>query len=565
MEKAEKKARAKGAEKREGTPLEDFYRVDVDQPEVVQHRAATAQPSENVALGSAAPGSDLSHDQFWAPVIAQGKGTQESRPSDVSSLFHLSVVDKKLQQDLQALGAHNVSEILSPPRFTDKCHSFGLLPGYAIDHETGWSLLEKTQKLSLLRSLEEEDPYVVTGSPPCGPFSALQGLNEGRVDPVKRQQRQKLLKIACGFYEKQIERGRYFLHGHPSSARSWQEDCIKRIAQKPNVYVVEGPMCRWKMMGRDASGIWDHVDRQFALGQIYGPEAAALIRRGAARAAVQEATYGIALQAALVGALNGASVALFPGVSSPVSLFVMIPNPAQTRKSQSNQVMEKVGKAVDEWTAERVGKPVKTSVLRSFSDAGFWSHCSSEWDQLGGGEGRAHWSMLVCLNESYRLLRMLGALGSKQSCDKDGPCDGSAQWNRLLQTGSAELTCKTAGAGYGGVRPVGIAGLGNLHVGTLQSMLRQEAGNHEAAPLERVLFLTGRPVSPHAALPESLEVRPGMDRVVWALGLPMGALTEVEAKELFEQDASTAWYKIMLADGTETFLRFIEEAGVPWM
>ena len=58
-----------------------------------------------------------------------------------------------------------VSETFSPPRFTDKCHSFGLLPGYAIDLETGWNLLEKTQILSLVRSLEEEeDPYVVTGS-----------------------------------------------------------------------------------------------------------------------------------------------------------------------------------------------------------------------------------------------------------------------------------------------------------------------------------------------------------------------------------------------------------------
>ena len=191
----------------------------------------------NVASGSAAPGSDLSHDQFWAPVATQGEGGQESRPSDVSSLFHLSVVDEELQQDLHALGAHDVSEIFSPPRFTDKCRSFGLLPGYAIDFKTGWNLLEKTQRLSLLRSLEEEDPDVVTGSPPCGPFSALQGLNEGRVDPVKRQQRldegKKLLRIACEFYEKQIERGRYFLHEHPSSARSWQEDCIKKIAEKP--------------------------------------------------------------------------------------------------------------------------------------------------------------------------------------------------------------------------------------------------------------------------------------------------------------------------------------------
>ena len=174
------------------------------------------------------------------------------------------MVDEELQQELQALGARDVLEIFSPPRFTGKCHSFRLLPGYAMDLETGWNLLEKAQKLSPLRSLTEEDPiypyiYVATGSPPCGPFSALQGLNEGRVDPAKRQQRldegKKVWKNACEFYEEQIERGRYFLREHPSSAKNWNEDCVKKTAEKPNVFVVEGPMCRWKMMGRDASGM----------------------------------------------------------------------------------------------------------------------------------------------------------------------------------------------------------------------------------------------------------------------------------------------------------------------
>ena len=79
VEKAEKKARAKGTEKRQGTPAEDLYRegIDVDKPEVVQQPTTTAQPNVNVASGSAAPGSDLSHDQFWAPVSTQGEGARE--------------------------------------------------------------------------------------------------------------------------------------------------------------------------------------------------------------------------------------------------------------------------------------------------------------------------------------------------------------------------------------------------------------------------------------------------------------------------------------------------------
>ena len=64
--------------------------------------------------------------------------------------------------------------------------------------------------------------------------------------------------------------------------------------------------------------------------------------------------------------MSGASVASFPGVSSPLSLFVMIPNPAQTRKSRSNQVTEKVGKEVDEWTTEswKAGKSLSATKLQ---------------------------------------------------------------------------------------------------------------------------------------------------------------------------------------------------------
>ena len=43
---------------------------------------------------------------------------------------------------------------------------------------------------------------------------------------------------------------KYFLHEHPKSAKSWK----KETSERPNVEIVEGPMCRWKMVGRDASG-----------------------------------------------------------------------------------------------------------------------------------------------------------------------------------------------------------------------------------------------------------------------------------------------------------------------
>ena len=111
-----------------------------------------------------------------------------------------------------------------------------LTPGSWVKRlNNGWPA-DSENPCPMISRCEEEDPYVVTGCPPCGPFSALQGLNEGRVDPVKRRQRldegKQLLKIACEFYEKQIERARYFLREHPSSVRSWNEDGIEKISAK---------------------------------------------------------------------------------------------------------------------------------------------------------------------------------------------------------------------------------------------------------------------------------------------------------------------------------------------
>jgi hypothetical protein len=54
-----------------------------------------------------------------------------------------SQVDDSTKTELNALGVHDVTEI-SPPRFTEKCKAFGLLPGYAVDLETGWDLMDKT-------------------------------------------------------------------------------------------------------------------------------------------------------------------------------------------------------------------------------------------------------------------------------------------------------------------------------------------------------------------------------------------------------------------------------------
>ena len=111
---------------------------------------------------------------------------------------------------------------------------------------------------SLERVLEEEDPFLLTGSPPCEAFSPLQGLNKDRVDPLVREERlstgRQHLKTACDMYKRQYRRKRYFLHEHPKAAASWKEECVKEVMALPGVMVVQGPMCRWKMTAEDATG-----------------------------------------------------------------------------------------------------------------------------------------------------------------------------------------------------------------------------------------------------------------------------------------------------------------------
>ena len=78
------------------------------------------------------------------------------------------------------------------------------------------------------------------------------------MDPEKFQARLKegkeMLETSCSIYKQRIKKGTYFLHEHPKPAKSWKGECVRKISEMPNVEIVEGPMCRWKMVGRDASG-----------------------------------------------------------------------------------------------------------------------------------------------------------------------------------------------------------------------------------------------------------------------------------------------------------------------
>lgn len=172
------------------------------------------------------------------------------------------------------LGAAQVLEIFSPKRFTKAGARLGLRPGFAVDlcerkpygpNEGEFWDLEKDEDV---KELEEmivyEQPELLTGGPPCEPFSQLLRISAARADPERRRRARETgvrhLHTAIGFYRRQYDAGRYFLHEHPDGADSWADEKMVELQRLDGVFTVNGPMCRWGMQfhvdGRDESYVF---------------------------------------------------------------------------------------------------------------------------------------------------------------------------------------------------------------------------------------------------------------------------------------------------------------------
>ena len=80
-------------------------------------------------------------------------------------------------------GAHDVSEVYSPPRVTAMAERMGLDPGWSLDltvaDEDGlaWDFSTQAKRAKALKKQVRQDkPFMLITSPMCGPFSALQSL-----------------------------------------------------------------------------------------------------------------------------------------------------------------------------------------------------------------------------------------------------------------------------------------------------------------------------------------------------------------------------------------------------
>ena len=66
----------------------------------------------------------------------------------------------------------------------------------------------------------------------------------------RMQQVKRYVRFCAAIYENQREHGRYFLHGHPWLATSWQMDVMTRLEGYPDVRKVQTHMCQFGMVSR---------------------------------------------------------------------------------------------------------------------------------------------------------------------------------------------------------------------------------------------------------------------------------------------------------------------------
>eukprot|EP00969_Alexandrium_andersonii_P058303 2567817-Alexandrium_andersonii.AAC.1 len=71
------------------------------------------------------------------------------------------------------------------------------------------------------------------------------------MDPAAVAERRRKAKVHLKFvtdiYRAQLERGTHFLHEHPVTTGSWDEDCVQRLMEHPEVQSGVGHACRFGM------------------------------------------------------------------------------------------------------------------------------------------------------------------------------------------------------------------------------------------------------------------------------------------------------------------------------
>ena len=168
-----------------------------------------------------------------------------------------------ISSGLDSKGA--VCEIYSPPRVVPVAGAAGLPMGWSLDLTTEdsqgrpWDFDQAEVRARCRKLVRDSKPAVIIGSPMCTWFSALQKMNRKHMDPLEwsRQRVRAIMHLAFAFelYEAQHIAGRLFVHEHPESADSWDQDVVINFRSRhPELFETVMDQCMYGLTTTTDSG-----------------------------------------------------------------------------------------------------------------------------------------------------------------------------------------------------------------------------------------------------------------------------------------------------------------------
>ncbi len=129
--------------------------------------------------------------------------------------------------------------------------------------------------------------------------------------------------------------------------------------------------------------------------------------------------------------------------------------------------------------------------------------------------GRVFFGSIINDDEFYNKAREFKLLANERTALID-ITDHQSTFNLFAATGQIRRTTKTQGSlGMSTTKRVTAGGLSNLHPSTGVPMQQKKCGQHVCAALDRMTFVTQRPVRPHDPLPDDLILPPDVSRWRW--------------------------------------------------
>lgn len=160
----------------------------------------------------------------------------------------------------------DVVEVYSQPRIAQEAalRRYGttqLIPGWSLDltrldPKTGepWDLANPKVQSRVKKMVMEGKPMFVIGSPPCTALSQMQNINKGRRDPKVVQKEvdeaKRHVRFCIELYKIQVRSGRFFVHEHPATAKSWEMAEMVELGAERGVGIVTFDMCCFGMVAK---------------------------------------------------------------------------------------------------------------------------------------------------------------------------------------------------------------------------------------------------------------------------------------------------------------------------